>query len=296
MRKSLIALAMLLQFSVPAPAQVSFGFGYQTENVSISLSTFPELVRVPGYPVYYAADLNSNYFFYDGMYWIFEAERWYSSAWYNGPWQAVDPESMPLNLLRVPVRYYRRPPAFFAGWRAASPPRWGDHWGHDWTRQRSGWDRWNRRAMPAPAPLPTYQGRYTGDRYPSREEQPLLQQRNYRHTARDPLVRQQSARPAPTIERPEPERHDRVAPPPGRNAEPPAPASGRDMPADTRPWPPQQTPERREQRQLPAAPRAAAPPRQEAPAEREAQRRQPASHPEQQRNREDAGGGREHSR
>jgi hypothetical protein len=60
----------LLHFAAPAPAQVSFGFGFQTDNISISLSTYPNLVRVPGYPVYYASGLNSNYFFYDGLYWV----------------------------------------------------------------------------------------------------------------------------------------------------------------------------------------------------------------------------------
>jgi len=191
MRKQLIALGIMLHFSTLAPAQVSFGFGFQTDNVSISLSTYPNLVRVPGYPVYYAAGLNSNYFFYDGMYWIFESDRWYSSSWYNGPWLMVNPEFIPLYLLRVPVRYYRRPPAFFRGFQASSPPHWDDHWGNEWSQRRRGWDHWNRQSMPAPAPLPTYQRKYSGERYPSPDRQPALQNQNYRHEARDPLVRQQ---------------------------------------------------------------------------------------------------------
>lgn len=192
MRKRLIILGILLHFSAPAPAQVSFGFGFQTDNVSISLTSYPNLVRVPGYPVYYASGMNSNYFFYDGMYWIFETDRWYSSTWYNGPWMMVDPEIIPLYLLRVPVRYYRRPPSFFMGWQTNSPPRWGDYWGNDWAQNRNGWDRWNRNSMPAPAPLPTYQRKYSGERYPSQAQQHVLQRRNYRHQAHDPLVRRQS--------------------------------------------------------------------------------------------------------
>ena len=184
MRKQLIIFGMLLHFAMPAPAQVNFSFGFQADNLSISLSSYPNLVRVPGYPVYYASGLNSNYFFYDGMYWVFETNRWYSSSWYNGPWMAVDPDFVPLYLLRVPVRYYRSPPAFFVGWQANSPPRWGDHWGNDWAQRRSGWNRWNHKAMPAPAPLPTYQRKYSGDSYPSRDQQPILQKRNYRHEAR----------------------------------------------------------------------------------------------------------------
>ncbi|MGB4062319.1 MAG: hypothetical protein WBK19_00660 [Azonexus sp.] len=262
MRKQLIVLGMLLQLAAPAPAQVSFGFGFQTDNISISLSTYPNLVRVPGYPVYYASGLNSNYFFYDGMYWVFETDRWYSSSWYNGPWMMVDPEFVPLYLLRVPVRYYRRPPAFFVGWQANSPPRWGDHWGNDWARQRSGWDRWNRKAMPAPAPLPSYQRKYTGNRYPSRDQQPILQQRNYRHEARDPLVRQQSKVAPPTRSQPEPARRGRDESPQRRNPEPSvapprsAPAVRQEAPAAPRVQEPRRARDKpEEQKQLQAAPR-----------------------------------------
>lgn len=259
MRKQLIVLGILLQFALPAPAQVSFGFGFQTDNISISLSTYPNLVRVPGYPVYYASGLNSNYFFYDGMYWVFETDRWYSSSWYNGPWMMVDPEFVPLYLLRVPVRYYRRPPAFFVGWQANSPPRWGDHWGNDWAQHRSGWDRWNRRSMPAPAPLPTYQRKYSGDRYPSRDQQPILQQRNYRHEARDPLVRQQSKGAPPTRSQPEQAPRGREESPQRRNPEPsaapprPAPAVRQEAPATPRPEQARDKPEA--QRQQQTAPR-----------------------------------------
>jgi len=258
MRKQLIVLGILLHFAAPAPAQVSFGFGFQADNVSVSLSTYPNLVRVPGYPVYYASGLNSNYFFYDGMYWIFESDQWYSSSWYNGPWMMVDPDSIPLYLLRVPVRYYRHPPAFFVGWQANSPPRWGDHWGNDWAQHRSGWDRWNRQAMPAPAPLPTYQRKYSGDRYPSRDQQPILQQRNYRHEARDPLVREQPNA-APPRNQAEPAQRGRPEAQQGRN--PLAPAAPPSQLPAARPNPPAAQPPQRArdnpepQRQQQAAPR-----------------------------------------
>ncbi|MBK7648282.1 MAG: hypothetical protein IPJ12_14250 [Betaproteobacteria bacterium] len=241
MRKQLIIFGMLLHFAMPAPAQVNFSFGFQADNLSISLSSYPNLVRVPGYPVYYASGLNSNYFFYDGMYWVFETNRWYSSSWYNGPWMAVDPDFVPLYLLRVPVRYYRSPPAFFVGWQANSPPRWGDHWGNDWAQRRSGWNRWNHKAMPAPAPLPTYQRKYSGDSYPSRDQQPILQKRNYRHEARDPLVRQQIKPAASAKNQPEPVQRGRQESSRGKNSalpamEPnPAQSAGRNAPSAQQP-------------------------------------------------------------
>jgi len=56
-------------------------------SIEINLPAFPELVIVPGYPVYYAPSVRANYFFDDGLYWVFNVEDgyWYSSSWYNGP-------------------------------------------------------------------------------------------------------------------------------------------------------------------------------------------------------------------
>jgi hypothetical protein len=96
---------------------------------------------------------------------------------------------VPVYLLRVPVRYYRHPPAYFRGWQPNAPPRWGEHWGRDWEQRRAGWDRWNRAAVPKPAPLPTYQRRYSGDRYPRADEQHALNNRNYSYRPRDTMVR-----------------------------------------------------------------------------------------------------------
>lgn len=236
MRNRLIVLSMMLCFALPASAEVSVSVGIQTANIGISVSTYPNLVRVPDYPVYYAADVNSNYFFYDGMFWIFEGDRWYSSFWYNGPWILVEPEFIPVFLLRVPVRYYRRPPAYFIGWQASAPPRWDDHWGHDWARRRSGWDRWDRQSAPAPAPLPTYQRNYSGERYPSADQQAVLHERNYRYRPSDPLVRQQSE--AATANQPDRTPRGKSEMPERRGAEPqaappsPAPAARESAPLD----------------------------------------------------------------
>ena len=180
MRLRSLLFCLLLAIAPAASAQV---------NISINLSLFPELVQVPGYPVYYAPRQNQNYFFYDGLYWVFMDDQWYSSDWYNGPWYRVAPEYVPLYVLRIPVRYYRRPPPYFRGWKSNAPPHWGEHWGRDWEQRRAGWDRWNRGAVPPPAPLPTYQRRYTGDRYPRPDEQHALNQRNYAYQPRDSMVR-----------------------------------------------------------------------------------------------------------
>jgi hypothetical protein len=191
MRNGIILLGLLLCSVTPASAQVSIGIGLPHLSIGINLPLYPELVPVPGYPVYYAPQVEANYFFYDGMYWVYQEDNWYSSSWYNGPWGLVAPEVVPLFVLRIPVRYYRRAPAYFRGWPSNAPPRWGEHWGNRWAQRRSGWDQWNRSAVPARPPLPLYQRNYAGDRYPRVEQQRALQRQNFHYQPRDPLVRQQ---------------------------------------------------------------------------------------------------------
>lgn len=216
MRYGLFLLWMLF-WSVPmATAQMSIGIEVPGASIGVNLPLFPDLVRVPGYPVYYAPRLDANFFFYDGMYWVYQGDDWYTSSWYSGPWARVTPVAVPLYVLRVPVRYYRNPPPYFRGWRPEAPPRWGQHWGNEWEQQRSGWDRWNRKSAPAPAPLPVYQRRYAGDRYPQAEQQPALRSRSYHYQPRDAMVRQHYQ-----------EQRPQAAPPPERAQQRPPPERSR---------------------------------------------------------------------
>ncbi len=187
---ALIAVSLLFCTVTTATAQISIGIGLPNVSIGINLPLYPELVRVPGYPVYYAPRLNANYFFYDGMYWVYQDDNWYASSWYNGPWSVVGPEVVPLYILRVPVRYYRQPPVYFRGWHRHEPPRWGQHWGPGWERHRRGWDKWKRESAPRPAPLPVYQRKYAGERYPRVEQQHVIHNQQYRHQPRDKNVRQ----------------------------------------------------------------------------------------------------------
>ncbi len=199
--RHLIVASLLAGSVTSAHAQVNIDIG-------INVPVYPQLVRVPGYPVYYAPRASSNYFFYDGVYWVYQGDNWYASSWYNGPWQVVEPRYVPLYVLRVPVRYYRQPPPYFRGWRADAPPRWGQHWGRDWEQHRAGWDRWDRRAAPRPAPLPAYQRQYAGDRYPRVvEQQRSIRSEHYRYQPRDDAARQHY-QPQRDDHRPQPERQD----------------------------------------------------------------------------------------
>ena len=187
---AMIVLALLVGKVTSAEAGVSIGIGLPNVSIGINLPLYPQLVAVPGYPVYYAPGVDANYFFYDGMYWVYQNDNWYASSWYNGPWGFVEPEVVPLFVLRVPVRYYRQPPHYFRGWQSNAPPRWGQHWGRGWEQRHSGWNRWNRASVPRRAPLPTYQKQYSGDRYPRAEQQHSVRSERYRYQPRDRAVRQ----------------------------------------------------------------------------------------------------------
>lgn len=219
-RHAALALAVTLGAAGAASAQLSIGISAPNVSIGIHLGEYPQLVRVPNYPVYYAPQLRSNFFFYDGLYWVYQQDEWYASDWYDGPWGRVDPQAVPYFVLRIPVRYYRNPPTYFRGWRPDAPPRWDAHWGPGWSQQRPGWDRWDRRAVPRPAPLPSYQRQYKGDRYPQLEQQHELRDRHYRYEPREAVVREHVQQPPETTHRaPEP-RAPRAMPAPA-----PAPAA-----------------------------------------------------------------------
>lgn len=267
MRYALIALSILLGSTAPAMAQVSIGISIPGVTIGINQPVFPELVPVPGYPVYYAPRARVNYFFYDGLYWVYQDDRWYASSWYNGPWDYVEPDDVPLFVLRVPVRYYVHPPVYFRGWVVTAPPRWDVYWGPRWAQHRHGWDRWDRRVVYAPAPLPVYQRQYAGDRYPRPEQQHAVRDQHYRYQPRDAVVRRHYQ------ERPAPRPQMQAQPAPNRADFPREQRPQREREETRRSEPVQVLPQQRgpatqEQRQRPEAQRA-----QPAPREREESRR-----------------------
>src|SRR6266581_2387283 len=252
-----LLLLALVACAQPAAAQVSIGINAPGFSIGINLPVYPELVVVPGYPVYYAPNVSGDYFFYDGLYWVFNVDdgQWYSSSWYNGPWVYVEPIYVPQPILVIPYRYYRVRPAYWSGWAYDAPPRWGQHWGRDWDSRRAGWDRWDRNRAPAPAPLPVYQRNYPRDRYPAPAQQVTIHNEHYKYQGRDPQVQQERA----AIFRKQSAGGERATARAERVEHPTAPARGeRQQRQETVP------PPARSQRQETAQPQVA--PRHEAPA------------------------------
>jgi hypothetical protein len=182
-----LALAALLFFAsiVPAAAQSYY-------DIDVDLPAYPDLQPVPDSPVYYAPGVDSNYFFYDGQYWDYCNDHWYTSAWYNGPWQYVDPVWVPTYVLWVPIRYYHRHPAYFRGWNAAHPPHWGEFWGADWQAHHNTIYGGHNGPMPARAPLPHYQRQYTRANYPRGAQQLALHTQHYNYQPQERVARPQN--------------------------------------------------------------------------------------------------------
>jgi len=104
-------------------------------NIGVNLPAPPQLVPIPQSPIAYAPNVDANYFFYAGQYYLFANGVWYVSPGYNGPWVALLPEYIPQPLLAVPVQYYRRPPPPWRAWRREAAPRWEPTWGRRWEGQ-----------------------------------------------------------------------------------------------------------------------------------------------------------------
>ena len=184
MKRVLAAAAFLLAFALPAAAQEYF-------DIDVDVPEYPEMLPVPDSPVYYAPNVDSNYFFYDGLYWDYNNDRWYASPWYNGPWSYVDPIYVPTYVLWVPIHYYHRPSHRWHGWNTARPPRWSEHWGRDWQARHNEAYRNNPRGGYARAPLPEYQRSYSRANYPRvPQQQSQLHSQHYGYRPQERTVQQ----------------------------------------------------------------------------------------------------------
>ncbi len=255
-RYMLVALSLVC--CQMAPAQVEAGVSV---SIGFNIPVYPNLVPVPGYPVYYDPAANSNYFFYDGLYWVYQDDNWYSSSWYNGPWQLTDPDQVPLFVLRVPVRYYRQPPIYFRGWIADSPPRWGEHWGNDWRARHNGWSHWDHDNAPHAAPLPSYQRQYSGEHYPHVEDQQrAIRDEHYHYQPREQATQQHFQQQAPQANQQRPQQQRPQAQP----QQQPSQQQQRPQAQPQQQRPQQQRPQAQAQQQ-PARPMQATPHPQAAP-------------------------------
>jgi hypothetical protein len=85
----------------------------------------PQLVVVPGTPVYYAPSLSFNFFAYSGRYYTYYNGGWFMTANFGTPWNYVAVQRVPRPVRGVPVTYYKVPPGH--GHHGGGPPPWAGH-------------------------------------------------------------------------------------------------------------------------------------------------------------------------
>ena len=172
MKRALAFLVLVIAAIFPAAAQEYYDIG-------VDLPQYPEMQPVEDSPVYYAPGVDSNYFYYDGQYWDYSNDAWYTSAWYNGPWAYVEPIYVPTYVLWVPIRFYRRPPVFFRRWNPNAPPRWADRWGRNWQVRHNEIFGGQHARQPVRAPLPDYQRQFNRANYPRPQQQAAIHAQHY---------------------------------------------------------------------------------------------------------------------
>lgn len=66
----------------------------------------PEIIVIPGSPVFVAPHPDVDIFFYDDYWWSPRGDRWYRSRDYNGHWKEMDGRHLP-DFVRHAPRNYR---------------------------------------------------------------------------------------------------------------------------------------------------------------------------------------------
>jgi hypothetical protein len=94
-----------------------FGFGGTKEapaevNVNINIgpppivvAEPPEVVMIPGSPVFFVPIPDIDVFFYNGYWWSPRGSHWYRARAYKGPWRVVNQRYIPAPVFRVPKNY-----------------------------------------------------------------------------------------------------------------------------------------------------------------------------------------------
>ena len=85
MRLGIVVLWMLLFSADPGHGPGERPNRFPSINIGINVPVYPELVLVPGYPVYYDPRADWNYFFYDGLYWVYQETTGTRAAGTTGP-------------------------------------------------------------------------------------------------------------------------------------------------------------------------------------------------------------------
>jgi hypothetical protein len=118
-RVLMLAAALLVSGTSAMASDVKINIGLGVPP--IVLTAPPQLVVVPGTPVYYAPNIQANLFFYKGRYYTVANGVWAMAPAYTGPWAVIQIGQVPAPVVAVPIEYYKIPPGQL---KKHGPPPW----------------------------------------------------------------------------------------------------------------------------------------------------------------------------
>jgi hypothetical protein len=175
----LAALAVFALWLAPVPkasAATSFSFSLRIGDPyigpSLAFYSAPDVVLIPGTPVYYIDDYDYDLYSYGNYWYYYWNGGWYRSVDYDGPFYFISYQSVPYPIRYVPVRYRHH---------------WRNYRGAAYSSYQAG------RYYPSnPGSYTYYRTRYE-DRYPRTSGQYSVQQNRYRERQQPVQYRQETA-------------------------------------------------------------------------------------------------------
>lgn len=109
MKRSVFAvpfvLAGICAVLLPVAAHSEVNVNVNIGPPAIVVAEPPEMVVIPRTMVYFAPGVSVDLFFCQGWWWTQNDGRWFRSRAYRGPWAAIGPRYVPVEVVRVPRDY-----------------------------------------------------------------------------------------------------------------------------------------------------------------------------------------------
>jgi len=104
----LVLSALFCLAAPPASAGVDVNVNIGIPFPGFHVEAAPEMVMVPGAPVYFAPRVSVDLFFFDGFWFTRDHDHWYRGHDYRGPWKEVNARYVPPPVHRVRSDYRAR--------------------------------------------------------------------------------------------------------------------------------------------------------------------------------------------
>ncbi|MBI4849703.1 MAG: hypothetical protein HY808_14230 [Nitrospirae bacterium] len=105
----MLFMSLWLIHSLSADAEVNVNINIGPPPV-FAIPAPPEVIVIPGTYVYFVPDIDVDIIFYHGYWYRPHRDHWYRAGSYNGPWDYIVRERMPVVILNLPPDFRHKPP------------------------------------------------------------------------------------------------------------------------------------------------------------------------------------------